>query len=225
MKQFSIIICDPAWKFSDKLAMSDVPRGADANYKTMSSQDIINLDVKSIADPNGCVLALWVPSSILQTGLDVMKAWGFTQKQTFVYIKVKNNKSLGKLLGKITNYLPIVENISETVKYFVGDALLGFGMGKLFRSSHEICLIGINTTKIYKKLQNKSQRSVCFAENQGHSIKPENLHRSLELMFPGNDINRLEMFARRPVKGWTTIGNQVCNGEDIRVSIEKLKND
>lgn len=222
--KFSVIICDPAWKFSDKLSMSNTPRAADANYKTMSNQDIINLDVKSISDPNGCVLALWVPSSILQTGLDVMKAWGFTQKQTYVYVKVKHDKSLGKLLGKVANYLPLVENVSETVKYFVGDALLNFGLGRLFRSSHEICLIGINNTKIYKKLENKSQRSVCFAENKGHSVKPENLHRSLELMFTGNDIKLLEMFARRPVKGWTTIGNEVCNGEDIKVSIEKLKN-
>jgi len=97
-------------------------------------------------------------------------------------------------------------------------------LGRLFRQSHEICLIGINNNKIYKKLQNKSQRSVCFAENIKHSAKPEYLQNSLDIMFP--DANKIEIFARRQRPGWECIGNEAPGtmGEDIRVSLDKILN-
>ena len=98
--------------------------------------------------------------------------------------------------------------------------MLSFGMGRLFRQTHEICLIGINNTKIYKHLENKSQRSVCFKNNAGHSIKPESLQNSLDLMFP--KANKLEMFARRKRENWTNIGHNVLDGEDIVISLQNL---
>src|SRR6202453_1979422 len=91
-KIFTTIVCDPPWKFSDKLKMSDIARGAAANYPTMTISDIKQLPVKDLADPSGAVLALWVPSSLLQEGLDTMKAWGFTHKQTYIWVKTKINQ-------------------------------------------------------------------------------------------------------------------------------------
>jgi N6-adenosine-specific RNA methylase IME4 len=87
--KFQLVVADPSWSFSDKLKMSSVPRGAEANYPTLSTKDIAALPVKDIADPTGCLLALWVPSSLLQDGLDVMKAWGFQQRQTYIWAKSK----------------------------------------------------------------------------------------------------------------------------------------
>ena len=97
---------------------------------------------------------------------------------------------------------------------------LAFGMGRLFRQTHEICLIGTSNNKIYKLLENKSQRSVCFAENLKHSAKPEALQNSLEIMFP--KAEKLEMFARRTRSGWTCLGNEI-DGQDIRDALIKLK--
>ena len=77
MSKFQVIVADPPFSFSDSLKMSDVKRGADSNYVTMTIQQIKDMKVKQIADPNGAVLALWVPSSLLQEGLDIMKLWGF----------------------------------------------------------------------------------------------------------------------------------------------------
>ena len=95
-------------------------------------------------------------------------------------------------------------------------------MGHLFRQTHEICLIGINNNGVYKKLKNKSQRSVMFAENLKHSAKPELLQDRLELMFP--DANFLEVFGRRSRSNWTVIGNEspTTLGEDIRISLANL---
>ena len=224
-KKFKAIICDPAWIFGNTLSMSSVARGAAANYDLMSNEDIASLRVNELADPNGCVLALWVPSSLLQTGLDTMKAWGFDQKTTFIWCKTKKEPlaDIASLVQKSSLTSPlkslkkIVSTIVENTKL---NDILGFGMGRLFRASHEICLIGINNTGIYKSLQNKSQRSVCLATNEGHSIKPEALHDSLELMF-GKDANKIELFARRPKTGWTCLGNEI-DGRDIRDAINDI---
>lgn len=195
-----VIVCDPPWSFSDGLKMSDVKRGAQSNYSTMNIQDLKNLPVKNIADPGGCLLALWCPSSFLKEGLEIMTEWGFQQKTTYVWVKSK--KKLPKDLQL--------------------DQSLSFGMGRTFRASHEIALIGINDTEIYKTLQNRSQRTVSFAPNLGHSVKPETLQDSLDLMFPHAD--KIELFARRDRKGWTCLGNECpsSKGEDIAVSLEKL---
>lgn len=227
---FQVIVADPPWKLSDRLTMSDVKRGAEANYPVMTVDEICNLPVKDISNSDGCVLCLWVLGSMLEDGMKVMKSWGFEQKQVFVWVKTKKQKSLTDLAFKDT-FLAIkkwksnpLELVNELIKstFIVGDWILSFGMGRLFRQSHEICLIGINNTKIYKYLENKSQRSVCFGENKGHSTKPENLQDSIDLMFP--NVNKLEMFARRARDGWTNIGHNVSNGEDITQSIINVKN-
>ncbi len=225
-KKFQVIVADPAWSFSDKLEQSDVKRGAAANYKTMTISDIKLMNVKEISDPSGAILCLWVPSSLLQEGLDTMKAWGFKHKQTYIWVKTKKNIFFKKSLFKTA--FNMLEDFNQKVpksKIFTNFSVnifdsLAFGMGRLFRQTHEICLIGTNNNGIYKLLKNKSQRSVSFGENLKHSAKPEHLQDSLEIMFP--DVNYLELFARRTRSGWTCLGNEVCNGEDINDSLKKL---
>jgi N6-adenosine-specific RNA methylase IME4 len=97
--------------------------------------------------------------------------------------------------------------------------MLGFGMGRLFRNCHEIALIGTNNNNIYKLLKNKSQRTVCFSANFKHSQKPEDLHNSLELMFPS--ANKIELFARRKKDGWVCLGNEI-DGKDLRLSMKEI---
>lgn len=191
MARFGVIIADPPWAFSDRLQKMKKPtkRSAVSQYKVMTAGDIAQIDVPSVVDPNGCLLALWVPSTLLPQGLTVMQAWGFTYKTTVCWVKK----------SATTNKL-------------------GFGMGHLFRASHEIALIG-TVGKIVRAVDNHSQRSVFEAPNLGHSVKPTNLHDSLDLMFPS--ASRLELFARRQAPGWTCIGDAVT-GVDINVSIQQL---
>lgn len=226
--KFQTIICDCPWMLSDRLRMSDVKRGAESNYPVLSVDELCKLPVNELADPNGCVLGLWVLGSMLEDGLKVMKSWGFEQKQVYVWVKTKKEKSLTDIALKDTvNTIKLLKNEPKQLLkkvidhgFKVGDWLLSFGMGRLFRQSHEICLIGINNTEIYTQLENKSQRSVCFEENKGHSVKPNHLHKSLEIMFPL--ANKLEIFARKQREGWTTIGHAVSDGEDIKESITRL---
>jgi N6-adenosine-specific RNA methylase IME4 len=237
MKKFDVIVADPPWSFFDSLKMSDVKRGAQANYSTMTISEIQGLPVNAYCNPDGAVLCLWVPSSLLQEGLDTMKAWGFKHKQTYVWVKTKKQrltdfvKWIKKSVLKHKQvaydkyaYERAINAIIESIANIDLDIELAFGMGRLFRQTHEICLIGTNDNKIYKRLANKSQRSVSFGENLKHSAKPEHLQESLETMFPSKSVNKIELFARRQRQGWLCLGNDapMTNGEDIRVSLEKL---
>jgi N6-adenosine-specific RNA methylase IME4 len=197
--KFNVIIADPPWKFDDKLTMSSVKRGAESQYKGVLSVDDIVNIDVQSIVGDWGVLALWVPSSMLSDGLRTMTSWGF--RQTTTYVWGKTTKS-----GKIE-----------------------FGMGRMFRGSHEIALIG-TCGKPYANLQNKSQRSLIVDEdlppdfelalNEMHSKKPQNLHNSFNLMFP--DAKKLELFARRHTEGWTCTGNEL-DGLDVRESLAKLK--
>lgn len=232
-KNFSVVVCDPPWSFHDSLKMSDVARGASSNYSTMTISEIKALPVKDICNPDGAVLCLWVPSSLLQEGLDTMKAWGFKHKQTYIWVKTKKDTSKDIIVNLMKSIeLAINSNgkskklwkeyITNSIRKSSIKDVLSFNMGRIFRQTHEICLIGVSGKNIYKKIENKSQRSVSFAENLKHSAKPEHLQDSLEIMFPA--ANYLEMFARRQRQGWVCLGNEVCNGEDIRISLGKLFN-
>lgn len=204
--RYRAIIADPPWSFDDELKkMRDgTKRGASSQYPVLDIAAIAGLPVGELSASDGCMLALWCPSVLLPEGLRVMKHWGFDFKGTFVWVKTKKQKNALKQVAASSD---------------IQDCL-AFGMGRLFRQTHEIALIGTSGKGTYTHLANNSQRSVCFDENQGHSIKPDNLHRSLEAMFPSGPF--LELFARRQYPGWDVVGNEVCNGEDIRDSLVRL---
>lgn len=205
--RFQVLVSDPPWNFSDSLAMASTKRGASSNYQTLNLEDLKSLPVKEVAE-NDAVLALWCPSSLLLEGLEVMNAWGFRQTQTHVWVKTKK--------------IPLRNAVKNILSgEFRLDNILSFGMGRLFRGTHELALIGVRG-KVYQYLLNKSQRSVHFYPGTKHSTKPEALQDMLDVMFNGN---KLEMFARRDRPGWTCVGLECPStlGIDIRDSLSALK--
>jgi N6-adenosine-specific RNA methylase IME4 len=235
--KFNLIVADCPWSFGDTLQMSRIKRGASAQYNTLSDFDITNLNVESIA-ADDAVLALWVPSSKLQVGLDTMMSWGFEQTQTFIWVKTKKPGNIFKEIKKdirdkirtassnagfdLKNIFKIVRQELDGLDTFDLNQSLSFYMGRLFRQTHEIVLVGKRGSP-YSNLKNKSQRSVLFDVNLKHSAKPEGLQERLELMFP--ESQKLELFARREREGWVCVGNQCASSlnEDIRDSIKRLK--
>ena len=229
MDKVQLIVSDPPYIFSDNLTMSDVKRGAMTQYdgNGLTIDQLKKLRVPEIT-ADDAVLALWVPSSIISSGLEIMEAWGFRQTQTFIWVKNKIDpwKELKKsvkagikelLAGSYTKdqLLGLIDNFS------LNDTM-AFYMGRIFRQAHEIALIGVKG-KVYPHVANKSQRSVLFDINKGHSTKPEGFQDRLELIFP-TFTNRLEMFARRDRPGWITMGleNPSTKGEGIIDSLEKM---
>jgi N6-adenosine-specific RNA methylase IME4 len=230
MAKFRVLVADPAWEFGDNLTMSDVKRGSSSNYDTLTIEDLKKLPVSEICTDDA-VLALWCPSALLLDGLEVMKAWGFRQTQTHVWVKTKKIplRSLVRelvLAFKVLAASPTKANFTGAIKEILSkfrlDNVLAFGMGRLFRQTHEVALVGVRG-RIYDHLKNKSQRSVHFHPATKHSTKPEALQYMLEKMFPR--AKRLEMFARRDRPGWTCVGLECPStmGEDIRDSLNRLK--
>jgi N6-adenosine-specific RNA methylase IME4 len=228
--KFQVICADPPYSFADKLSMSSVRRGASANYNTMTMASIKAMPVRDIVDPEGAILALWVPSSLLSDGLDIMDSWGFAMKQTWIWVKTKNNplNDLTKFLTKNTSVKGLAKTVKETMNEFSSgywyNQLLSFNMGHIARNTHEIVLVGTRGD-IYSKIENRSERTVFFDKALKHSKKTELLQDKLDRIFPDPKLNRLEIFARRQRNGWYCIGNECPTtlGQDILLSVEKLK--
>ena len=241
MFKAQIIVADPPYLFSDNLGMSSTLRSAASNYNTLDMQAIKDLDVSSIS-ADDAILALWIPSALLQDGLNILKSWNFEYKQNIIWVKTKispledikkfiinNKKKVIDLItsseqSKLTNKLMVdVSDMLNCISSFSLNNILSMYMGRIFRQTHEIALIGVRGN-VYSELQNKSQRSVMLDINKKHSEKTEILQDRLQLMFP-NFVNRLELFARRDRPGWTCMGLECPStvGHDIRQDIDFLK--
>ena len=221
-----ILIIDPPWTFSDKLKMSDVKRSPESQYKSvLDNKAILNLDIDQISDDNA-VLALWVPSTLIEFGLDVMAEYGFEFKQTWIWVKSKKEplKKLKKEIKKLIKNKSDIKDIEKIIDEFDLNDCLGFFMGRVFRQVHEVCLIGVRG-KVHKDLKNKSQVSVFIGPNNRHSEKPDALHERLIKMYPSY-TNRLELFARREREEFICMGNECPSSDnlDIRDCIEIYKN-
>jgi N6-adenosine-specific RNA methylase IME4 len=221
--KYRLLLADCPWNFSDSLTMSEIKRGAASVYNTLSVEDLKSLPVKDIAEDNS-VLLLWCPSSLLQDGLDVMKAWGFRQTQTHIWVKTKKLPLRDYLKRFVSAVLESGADGGAKVGWPDINEVLAFGMGRLFRQTHELVLVGVRG-KVYNHLADKSQRSVHFFPATKHSAKPDLLQDMLEKMFPGAEHQKIELFARRDKAGWTCAGLEAPStlGEDIRVSIDRLK--
>lgn len=222
--KFNILVVDPPYDFGDKLKQSKTKRGASSQYKVMKDDSILNMPVNKII-ANDALLALWVPSSRLQFGMDCMKEWGFVQKQTWVWVKTKKDplKDLKRAMKKDIK-IGATLKAPVRVETFDINSILSFYMGRYFRQSHEIVLIGAKG-KILKRLKDKSQRSVFLGTIGQHSEKPEALQDRLEIMFPGHIRNKkVELFARRDRENWVCAGWECPSTwhEDIYDSIERI---
>lgn len=144
---FKVVVADPPWLFSDKLKMSDVKRGADAHYRTLNLDDICALPVASWCDKDA-LLALWVPSSMLEDGMRVMREWGFVQKQVYTWVKQTINGNIA------------------------------FGMGRQFRGATEHALIGTRgSPKTSSKSERNVELSVTMPHSKKPEVLQERLER------------------------------------------------
>ena len=84
------------------------------------------------------------------------------------------------------------------------------GLGVYLRNCAEFILLG---TKGKAPIQCNSQPNWLYAPLQGHSHKPEEVHKIIERCSPGP--NRLELFARRRQPGWDVWGNEIDSDIDI----------
>lgn len=87
-EKYSIFYADPPWKYGDELI--EGYGAAVHHYPPMSIQELCELPIKAKAFDNA-TLFMWVTSPILDECYEVIQAWGFEYKTSFVWDKVKHN--------------------------------------------------------------------------------------------------------------------------------------
>ncbi|CAM0035305.1 DNA methyltransferase [Vibrio phage D164] len=87
--KYKLLYVDPPWKFSNKKTGGSMKSGADAQYPTMSLEEMKLMDIDAITDKD-CLLVMWWVGSQPQEALDLCEAWGFTVKNMngFVWHKL-----------------------------------------------------------------------------------------------------------------------------------------
>lgn len=86
--KYRIIYADPPWKYGND--MPDYFTEQADHYSLMTVSQIAALPVVDIAEDDA-VLFLWVTSPILEESFQVIRAWGFEYKSSFVWDKIKHN--------------------------------------------------------------------------------------------------------------------------------------
>jgi len=86
--KYQVIYADPPWKYGN--SMPEYFTEQANHYPLMTIDEICNMPIKDILDKNA-VLFLWVTSPILEESFEVVKAWGFEYKTSFIWDKIKHN--------------------------------------------------------------------------------------------------------------------------------------
>jgi N6-adenosine-specific RNA methylase IME4 len=80
-KKYSTILADPPWDINQKGNY-----GAVKIYPLMKLDDIKAMPISELTEDNAHCW-LWVTSGTLEHGFDVLRAWGFTPRSVFYWIK------------------------------------------------------------------------------------------------------------------------------------------
>ena len=182
-KKYKTVYADPPWRFANRTGKVAPENRKNGRYETMDIEDIKKLPVDAITDEEAH-LYLWIPNALLQDGLDVMKAWGFTYKTNLIWEKVRKD---GEPDGR--------------------------GVGFYFRNVTEMLLFGVKTRRksdTYRTLQpGRSQVNLIRTQKKEHSRKPDEF---ADLITRCSEGPRIELFARGERDGWDMWGNQAQEG-------------
>jgi N6-adenosine-specific RNA methylase IME4 len=151
---FSTILADPPWRFQNRTGKMAPEHRRLKRYRTMTLDEICNMPVAAHAD-DCSHLYLWVPNALLQEGLQVMEAWGFTYKTNLVWYKVRKDGGPD-----------------------------GRGVGFYFRNVTELLLFGVRGRMRTLK-PGRTQVNLFPTRKQEHSRKPAEAYRLIEECSPG----------------------------------------
>ncbi len=110
---------------------------------------------------------------------------------------------LPRAIGLMADWGFIFKTSGAWAKQSKTGASWAFGTGYLLRSAAEFWIVG---TIGKPAIGSRSVRNLIVAPTREHSRKPDDLHKSLEQLFPCE--RRCELFARQQREGWEVFGNE-----------------
>lgn len=157
-KKYSIIYADPPWSYyNDSTAKADcttVKGMRRPPYSVMSSKDIMNPPVESIADDNA-ILFIWSTDYHLAKCMQVIESWGFEYK-TVGFAWSKKNKQGNQVC-------------------FMGAYTIKSGI--------ELCLLATRGKEARKMLKKHNVRAYIETQRTKHSEKPNEARKRIEELF------------------------------------------
>lgn len=169
--QFSTILADPPWQFQNKTGKVAPEHKRLLRYPTMELKEIIELPVSKLAAARSH-LYLWVPNALLQEGLKVMEAWGFTYKTNLVWYKTRKDGGPD-----------------------------GRGVGFYFRNVTEIVLFGVRGS-MRTLTPGRTQVNLFYSRKREHSRKPDQIYDLVEACSPGPYLELFARFPREGWMQW-----------------------
>lgn len=86
--KWRVLYADPPWSYGDQLTEDYGPTRF--HYPNMTIDELCALRVSDLA-ADEAVLFMWVTSPILPESFEVVKAWGFEYKASFIWDKIRHN--------------------------------------------------------------------------------------------------------------------------------------
>lgn len=148
------ILADPPWQFANRTGKMAPEHRRLSRYATLTLPEIKSIPV-GLAAASRCHLYLWVPNALLQEGLEVMEAWGFTYKTNLVWHKVRKDGGPD-----------------------------GRGVGFYFRNTTELVLFGAKG-RLRTLEAGRRQVNIVKSRKREHSRKPDEMYQLIETCSPG----------------------------------------
>lgn len=169
--QYSTILADPPWQFQNRTGKMAPEHKRLLRYPTMELKEILELPVSRLAAAKSH-LYLWVPNALLQEGLRVMEAWGFTYKSNLVWYKVRKDGGPD-----------------------------GRGVGFYFRNVTELVLFGVRGS-MRTLTPGRTQVNLLSTRKREHSRKPDEIYDLIESCSPGPYLEIFARFRRSGWNQW-----------------------
>lgn len=169
--QYSTILADPPWQFQNRTGKMAPEHRRLLRYPTMELKEILELPVARLAAAKSH-LYLWIPNALLQEGLRVMEAWGFTYKSNLVWYKVRKDGGPD-----------------------------GRGVGFYFRNVTELILFGVRGG-MRTLSPGRTQVNLLATRKREHSRKPDEIYDIIESCSPGPYLEIFARFRRPGWQQW-----------------------
>ncbi|WP_295391366.1 MT-A70 family methyltransferase [uncultured Thiodictyon sp.] len=170
-ERYSTILADPPWQFQNRTGKMAPEHKRLLRYPTMGIQEIMDLPIAAVAAERSH-LYLWIPNALLNEGLRVMAAWGFTYKSNLIWYKVRKDGGPD-----------------------------GRGVGFYFRNVTEMILFGVRGG-MRTLAPGRRQVNLLSTQKREHSRKPDEIFDIIEQCSPGPYLELFARFQRDGWDQW-----------------------
>jgi len=170
-RAFGTVLADPPWRFQNRTGKVAPEHSRLSRYDTMSTAEIAALPVADVmATRSHCYL--WVPNALVDEGLTVLSAWGFTYKSMIVWAKRRRDGGPD-----------------------------GRGVGFYFRNVTEPLLFGVRG-KLRTLAPGRSQVNMIETRKREHSRKPDEQYRLITSCSPGPYLELFARYPQEGWSAW-----------------------